>query len=132
MIRRILRYSLVIVVGVVVGYGGLTVFEEVTQTEAARVSASVQLAEKQAENVNRALGSVSVFADGSPDGDNSQADSQPALSEINDIDTLISRWEPLYEDAKLAYVKFGAAIDNAKTSASRLLRGSAGAYGVDQ
>ncbi len=117
MIRRILKYSLIIVAAVVVGYGGLALYEEVTQTEAARVSASVQLAENQAENMNRALGSVSVFADGSPEGNASQAESQPAISEISDIDTLIDLWNPLYEDAKLAYIKFEVAISNAKTSA---------------
>ena len=118
MVRRILKYSLMIVAAVVVGYGGLAVYEKATQTEAARVSASVQLAENQAENMNRALGNVSVFADGSPGGNASQAESQPAVSEISGIDTLIDRWEPLYEDAKLAYIKFEAAIDNAKISAT--------------
>ncbi len=118
MIRGILKYSLLIVVAALVGYGGLAVYEEVTQSEAARVSASVQLAENQAEHMHRALGDVSVFADGSPGGDTSQAEPQPAISDITDIDTLIARWEPLYEDAKLAYVKFEAAIENAKTSAA--------------
>jgi len=108
-----------IVAAVVIGYGGLAVYEAVTQTEAARVSASVQLAENQAENMNRALGSVSVFADESPGGNASQTESQPTISETSDIDTLIDHWEPLYKDAKLAYVKFEAAIDNAKTSAIR-------------
>ena len=65
MIRGILKYSILIVAAVLVGYGGLAVYEEVTQSEAARVSASVQLAENQAENMHRALGDVSVFADGS-------------------------------------------------------------------
>ena len=118
MIRRILKYSLIIVAVVMVGYGGLAVFEEVTQTEAVRMSTSVQLAENQAENINRALGGVSVFADRNPGGNASQAEPQPETSEISDIDTLIDRWEPLYDDAKLAYIKFEAAIDNAKTSAT--------------
>ena len=118
MIRRILKYSLIVVAAVVVGYGGLAVFEEVTKTEAARMSDSVQLAENQAENIDRALGGVSVFANRNPGGNASQAGSQPETSEISDIDTLIDRWEPLYDDAKLAYIKFEAAIENAKTSAT--------------
>ena len=116
-IRGTLRYSLIFVAAVVIGYAGLAVFEEVTQTEATRVSASVRLAENQAENMDRALGDVSLFADGNPGDDGSEAGSQPAISEISDIDTLIARWEPLYEEAQLAYVKFEAAIDNAKASA---------------
>jgi len=116
-IRGILKYSLLIVAAVLVGYGGFAVYEEVTQSEAARMSASVQLVENQAENMLRALGDVSVFTDGSAGGDTSQVVSQPVISEISDIDTLIARWEPLYADAKLAYIKLEAAIDSAKVSA---------------
>ena len=117
MIRGILKNSLLIVAAALVGYGGFAVYEQVTQSEAARVSAAVHLAENQAENMLRALEDVSVFTDGSAGGKTSQAASQPAISEISDIDTLIARWEPLYEDAKLAYVKLEAAIDGAKVSA---------------
>ena len=118
MIRRILKYSLIIVTAAVVGYGGLAVFEEVTKTEAARISDSVQLAENQAENINRTLGGVSVFANRNPGGNASPEGSKPETSEISDIDSLIERWEPLYDDARLAYTKFEAAIDNAKISAT--------------
>ena len=118
MIRGILKYSLIVAIAIVVGYGGLAVFEEVTQTEAARVSASVRLAENQAENINRAMGDVSEFAGESTGTNASQTESQPETSEISNIDALIARWEPLYEDAKLAYVKFEAAIENAKASAA--------------
>ncbi|MCY4625616.1 MAG: hypothetical protein OXC99_11545, partial [Chloroflexi bacterium] len=58
---------------------------------ATRVSASVRLAENQAENMDRALGDVSLFASGNPGGDGSEARSQPAISKISDIDTLIDR-----------------------------------------
>ena len=121
MIMRILKYSLIIVVAAVIGYAGLTVYGEVAQTEAARMSDSVQLAENQAENMNRALGDVSVFAGGNSDGNASEPGSQPEASEIakiTNIDTLIYRWEPRYDDAKLSCVKFEAAIDNAKASAA--------------
>ena len=121
MIMRILKYSLIIVVAAVVGYAGLTVYGEVAQTEAARMSDSVQLAENQAENMNRALGDVSVFAGGNSTGNASKTGSQPETSEIariTNIDTLIYRWEPRYDDAKLSYVKFEAAIDNAKANAA--------------
>ena len=118
MVRGILKYSLIIAIALVVGYGGLAVYEEVTQTDAARVSASVRLAENQAENINRAMGDVSEFAGGSTGENASQTESQPETSDIGDIDALIARWEPLYEEAKLAYIKFEAAIESAKTSAA--------------
>ena len=121
MIRRTLKYTLIIVVVAVIGYGALTVYGEVTQTEAARMTDSVRLAENQAENMNRALEDVSVFAGGSPGNAASEAGSQPDTAEIakiTSIDVLIDRWEPRYDDAKLAYVKFEAAIDNAKASAA--------------
>ena len=121
MIRRTLKYTLIVVVAAVIGYAGLTVYGEVNQTEAARMSGSVQLSENQAENMNRALGDVSVFAGGNSAGNAAEAGSQPESSEIAkiaNIDTLIDRWEPRYDDAKLAYVKFEAAIDNAKASAA--------------
>ena len=119
MIRRTLKYTLIVMVAAVIGYAGLTVYGEVNQTEAARMSGSVQLSENQAENMNRALGDVSVFAGGNSDGKAAEAGSQPETSEIakmTNIDALIDRWEPRYDDAKLAYVKFEAAIDNAKAS----------------
>ena len=121
MIRRTLKYTLIVVVVAVIGYVGLAVYGEVTQTEAARMSGSVQLAENQAENMNRALGDVSVFAGGTSSGSASEVGSQPTTAEIakiTSIDDLIDRWEPRYDDAKLAYVKFEAAIDNAKASAA--------------
>ena len=117
-IRGVLRYSLLFVAAVVVGYGGLAIYEEVTQTEATRLSASVYMAGNQAENMNRALQDVSVLADGSLGANTSQTESQPTTSAITDIDMLLGRWEPLYEDAKLAYIKLEAAIDNAKASAA--------------
>ena len=121
MIRRTLKYTLIIVVVAVIGYAALTVYGEITQTEAARMSDSVQLAENQAENMHRALGDVSVFAGGNSAGNTSETGSQPTTAEIariTSIDVLIDRWEPRYDDAKLAYVKFEAAIDSAKASAA--------------
>ena len=121
MIRRTLKYTLIAVVVAVIAYTGLMVYGEVTRTEAARMSDSVQLAENQAENMNRALGDLSVFAGGTSGGNASEVGSQPTTSEIakiTSIDALIDRWEPRYDDAKLAYVKFEAAIDNAKASAA--------------
>ena len=120
MIGAVLKYALIIVVVAVIGYAGLAVYGEVTQAEAARMSESVQLSENQAENMNRALGDVSVFASGNAGGNPLEAGVQPGTAEIakiTSIDALIDRWEPRYDDAKLAYVKFEAAINNAKASA---------------
>ncbi len=121
MIRRMLKYTLIIVAAAIIGYTGLTVYRVVSQTEAAEMSGSVQLAQNQAENMNRALGDVSVVAAGDPIGNASETQPKAATSEfarITNIDTLIDRWEPQYDGAKLAYVKFEAAIDSAKASAA--------------
>ncbi len=121
MIRQTLKYSLIVVAAAIVGYAALTVYGEVTQTEAAKMTDSVQLAENQAENMNRALGDVSVFAGGNPSGNSLESGPHPETSEIakiTSIEVLIDRWEPPYNDAKLAYIKFEAAIDNAKVNAA--------------
>ena len=121
MIARTLKYVLIVVVVAVIAYAALSVYGEVTETEAARMSDSVALSENQAANMNRALGEVSVFAAGSSGGNPSETGLQTQNSEISkitSIDELIGRWEPRYEGAKLAYVKFEAAIDNAKASAA--------------
>ncbi len=121
MIRRTLKYALIVVVVAVVAYAALSVYGEVNKTEAARMTESVQLAENQAENMNRALGNVSDFASGNSSSNPSETASQPEvpeISKITNIDTLVDRWEPRYDDAKLAYVKFESAIDNAKASAA--------------
>ncbi len=121
MIGGILKYTLIIMVVAVVAYAALAVYGEVAKTEAARMTDSVQLAENQAENMNRALGNVSDFASENSPRDPSETESQPTsaeISKITNIDTLIDRWEPRYDDAKLAYVKLEAAINNAKASAA--------------
>lgn len=121
MLRRTLKYTLIVVVAAVIGYAVLTVYGEVTKTEAARMSNSVLLAENQAENMNRALGDVGTFAGGELGGNGLEVESQPDatdITKITKIDTLIDHWEPRYDDAKLAYVKFEAAINNAKASAA--------------
>jgi hypothetical protein len=120
-IARTLKYVLIVVVVAVIAYAALSVYGEVTETEAARMSDSVALSENQAANMNRALGEVSVFAAGSSVGNPSETGlptQNSEISKITSIDELIGRWEPRYEGAKLAYVKFEAAIDNAKASAA--------------
>ena len=147
MIRRMLKYILIVVAVAIIGYTGLTVYGEVTKTEAAKMASSVQLAQAQAENMNRTLADVRTFTaddhqqsgttgsvapasfasiDGSrdsvPDGQSSetkpQTPAQPGIAKITNIDILIAEWEPRYDSAKLAYVKFEAAINSAKASAA--------------
>ena len=121
MIGNILKYSLIVIVAAIVGYAGLAIYGNINETEASKMSGSVQLAENQAENMNRALEGVSVFAGESSAGNKSETESQPESTEIGkitNIDTLLAHWEPRYDHAKLAYVKFEAAIDNAKASAA--------------
>ena len=44
---------------------------------------------------------------------------EPAdVSEITDLDTLIAVWRPRYDTAEIAYVKFSASIDSAKSQAA--------------
>ena len=121
MISTALKYTLIIVVVAVVVYAALSLYGEVTKTEAAAMTDSVQLSENQATNMNRAFGEVSVFATGSSAGSPSETGLQAQdseISKITSIDDLIVRWEPRYEGAKLAYVKFEAAINSAKASAA--------------
>lgn len=121
MISNILKYSLIVIVAALAGYAGLVVYGKVNETEAARMSGSVHLAENQADNMNRALADVSVFAGESPAGNASQTGFQsetPEIGKITNIDMLMALWEPRYDNAKLAYVKFEAAINNAKASAA--------------
>lgn len=42
----------------------------------------------------------------------------PDIASITSIDTLIAEWQPSYDAAKMAYVKFEASVDNAKGQAS--------------
>ncbi len=121
MIGRILKYSLITVAAAVIAYAGLAVYGEVTQTEAARLSGSVQLAQNQADNMNRALLDVGTVAAGKPAGNALETqphNETPDIAKITDIDALMEQWEPRYDGAKLAYVKFEAAINNAKASAA--------------
>ncbi len=147
MIRRMLKYILIVVAVAIVGYTGLTAYGEVTKTEAARMSGSVQLAQTQAENMNRVLADVRTFTtddhqqpnttgsitpesfaniDGSQSagagGQSSETEPQtpapPHIARTTNINILIAEWEPRYDSAKLAYVKFEAAINNAKATAA--------------
>ena len=42
----------------------------------------------------------------------------PDIARITNIDVLIAEWQPSYDTAKLAYVKFEASVNNAKSQAS--------------
>ena len=61
MIRKLLKYVVLGVAAGIIGYVGLTAYGEVSQTEAAKMSESVQLAQTQAQNMNQALTDVSNF-----------------------------------------------------------------------
>ena len=145
MIQGLLKFVVIGVSAGIIGFIGLAIYGEVTQTEAANMSESVQLAQNQAENMNLALADVSSvgssgqqpamvqdappksFADidGDPaTGDNvspvtqPQPTAPPDIASITSIDSLIAEWQPSYDAAKLAYVKFEASVNNAKTHAS--------------
>ena len=59
MIRRLLKYVVIASAAGIMGYIGLTTYGEVTETEAAKMSDSVQLAQTQAQSMNEALTEVS-------------------------------------------------------------------------
>ena len=125
-------------IAAVVIYAGFTIYGKATETEAAELSSSVELAENHADNMGRALNDVSMFASqsdpvleqqqtGSPATGRAQPDSPPrgqqqtsipSVAGTLDIQTLLARWEPRYEGAKLAYIKLESAISAAKTSAA--------------
>ncbi len=157
MIRRLLKYVVIASAAGIIGYIGLTTFGEVTQTEAAKMSESVQLAQDQAQGMNQALADVrdlgsagqkqpanpvqsqqqakamqdtppKSFADieGNQGAGGAnvtsvtqpQPTSPPNIADITSIDVLVSEWQPSYDAAKLAYVKFEASVNNAKTHAA--------------
>ena len=47
-----------------------------------------------------------------------EATPPPDIASITSIDALMAEWEPSYDAAKLAYVKFDASVNNAKSQAS--------------
>ena len=61
MIRNILRYTVIGIAAAIIGYIGLTVYGEITQTEAVKASEAYQLAQAQAQNMSQALTEVSTF-----------------------------------------------------------------------
>lgn len=157
MIRGLLKYVVIGSAAAIIGYIGLTAYGEVTQTEAAKMSESVQLAQTQAQSMNQALTEVSNFGtadqqqpdspvetrqqltatqDAPPSsfadidsnrdtgdvGPEAVAQPQPTpppdIASITSIDVLMAEWQPSYDAAKVAYVKFEASVNSAKTQAA--------------
>ena len=157
MIQKLLKYVVLGVAAGIIGYVGLSAYGEVSKTEAAKMSESVELAQTQAQNMNQALTDVSHFGtaeqqqpaevvanqqrpaevqDAPPksfaeiDGSHTtgaagvasvtqpQPTPPPDIASITSIDVLIAEWQPSYDTAKVAYVKFEASINNAKSQAA--------------
>ena len=157
MIRKLLKYVVLGVAAGIIGYVGLTAYGEVSKTEAAKMSDSVQLAQTQAQNMNQALTDVRHIgtagqqqpadvvanqqrpaeAQDAPPKSFAEIDSShtsggagrasvtqpqttppPDIARITSIDVLIAEWQPSYDAAKVAYVKFEASINNAKGQAA--------------
>lgn len=121
MLRHILRLIVTAAVAAVVVYGGFAFYGKATETEAAALSNSVELAENQAGNMGQALDGVSAFASLRNPADGQPQPGVPATDEVTDIHALLARWEPRYNDAKAAYIKLESAISVAKTSAAGYL-----------
>ena len=120
MLRHTLRLTViaatvsVIVIAVLAFYGGAT------QTEAAVLADSVELAENQAGSMSHALNDVSTFAS-LDDTDGQPQSGSSATAGTLDIHTLLARWEPRYGNARSAYTKLESAIAVAKSSAADYL-----------
>ena len=111
--RETLRFILIAVSAGVVGYIGWTLYEEETRTTAARMSESVLLAQAQAQSVDSALTHIQDIT-----LLNSRTPATTRISEIPNLEALMKEWEPRYEAAKTAHVKFHASITNAKSRAN--------------
>ena len=128
--QNFFKYILIAVAAGVVTYIGLTIYGEGTRTAAANMAESVQLAQAQADDMTTALTSVSIVGNasteqivaqaeqGSSQGSATRIDAPVEVAEIANLDTLLIRWRPRYEAAKLAHAKFDASVANAKSRAS--------------
>lgn len=120
-----LRFILIAVSAGVIGYIGWTIYDEATESSAARMSESVHLAQAQAESMNSSLSQIGAIGKGKQSeffprtgGSTSPPPATLEVSEIRDLDALMLEWEPRYTAAKTAYAKFHASITNAKSRAA--------------
>ncbi|MYC36443.1 MAG: hypothetical protein F4X66_05965 [Chloroflexi bacterium] len=118
MLRHTLRLIVIAAAVATIVYAGFAFYGGATQTEAAALSDSVELAENQAGSMGHALNDVSAFASlRDPAGSQPQPGSS-ATAATTDIHELLARWEPRYNNAKAAYPKLESAITVAKSSAA--------------
>ena len=118
MLRHTLRLIVIAAAAAVIVYAGFALYGGATQTEAAALSDSVELAENQAGSMSQALNDVSMFASlRDPAGGQPQPRSSTTAA-VADINVLLARWEPRYNNAKAAYLKLDSAITVAKNSAA--------------
>ena len=61
MIRNILKYTVIGIAAAIIGYIGLTAYDEITQTNAVKASEAYQLVQTQTQNMSEALTEVSTF-----------------------------------------------------------------------
>ena len=118
MLRLILRLVVIAATVATIVYAGFAFYGGATQTEAAVLSSSVELAENQAGNMSHALSDVSTFASLHNPTDGRPSPGSSVTTEATDIHTLLARWEPRYDSAKAAYLKLESAIGVAKDSAA--------------
>ena len=113
-----MRLSVIAAVAAVIVYAGFSLYEGTTQTEAAALSDSVQLAENQAGSMGQALNNVSVFASLRAPTDGQPQTGGSGIAGVTNIDTLLALWEPRYNNAKASYPRLESAIAVAKGSAA--------------
>ena len=118
MLRQTLRLIVIAATVATIVYAGFAFYGGATQTEAAVLSDSVELAENQAGSMGQALNDVSAFASLRSTADGQPQPGSSVTAGTMDIHTLVIRWEPKYESAKSAYLKLESAIGVAKSSAA--------------
>ena len=118
MLRHTLRLIVVAIVIATIVYAGFAFYGGATQTEAAVLSDSVELAENQAGSMGQALDDVSAFASLGGTVGGQPPPGSSATAGATDIHTLLARWEPRYYSARSAYLKLESAIGVAKSSAA--------------
>ena len=122
--QETLRFIVVAVSAGVIGYIGWTIYEEGTQTTAARMSESVHLAQAQAEGMNASLIHIGSIGDDRQSMvsrasalSNTRTDTA-RVGEVANLEGPLAEWRPRYDTAKTSYAKFHSSIANAKSRAT--------------
>ena len=97
MLKKILGYAVTIsIIAVLVGIGWIT-YGKLTSSEGTEFDESVSMVHHQTGNMSVSLGDAGTFVSGD-------------IKQITSIAVLIDEWTPRYDNARITYQKFDAAI----------------------